>query len=253
MSPGAPWLLAGAGFLAGAVNAVAGGGSLISFPALLAVGVPSVPANVTNSVALWPGYAGSVVGYRRELADERRRTVALALTSLVGAAGGAVLLLTTPASVFTALVPYLVLSACALLAVQPRVARWVAARAGADGRHPVGLPVHAGVLVSSVYGSYFGAGLGVMLLGILGIFLADPLARLNGLKNALSLSIATVALAAFALFGPVRWWLVLVMAAASLAGGFAGARVARRLSSRVLRVLVIGFGVLVAAKLLLLG
>lgn len=251
MTPGAISLLAGAGFLAGTINAVAGGGSLISFPALLAAGVPSVPANVTNTVALWPGYAGSVVGYREELAAERARTVALGLTSLVGAALGAVLLLTTPASVFTALVPWLVLSACALLAVQPRVAAWVAARTGEDGHAGFRLPLHLGVLASSVYGAYFGAGLGVMLLGVLGILLADPLSKLNGLKNALSLSINTVALLAFVVFGPVRWLAVLVMAVTSLGGGFVGARLARRLSSRVLRIVVIVFGVVVGVKLLI--
>ncbi|HEV7207527.1 MAG TPA: sulfite exporter TauE/SafE family protein [Mycobacteriales bacterium] len=251
MTPGAVALLGGAGFLAGTINAVAGGGSLISFPALLAVGVPSVPANVTNTVALWPGYAGSVVGYRAELSEERARTVALGLTSLVGAVLGAVLLLTTPASVFTALVPWLVLSACALLAVQPRVAAWVAGRAGERGHDSFRLPLHLGVLASSVYGAYFGAGLGVMLLGVLGILLADPLSKLNGLKNALSLSINTVALLAFVVFGPVRWLAVLVMAVTSLAGGFVGARLARRLSSRVLRIVVITFGVVVGVKLLL--
>lgn len=251
MSPQHALLLAGAGFLAGGINAVAGGGSLISFPALLAAGVPSVPANVTNTVALWPGYVGGVVPYRRELRGERRRVVALGLTSLVGAVGGAVLLLTTPAAVFTLLVPYLVLSACGLLAVQPWVSRRVTARRD-RATHVSGLgPLHAGTLASSVYGAYFGAGLGVMLLAILGIFLPEGLARLNGLKNALSMAINTVALVAFALFGPVRWLAVLVMAVSSLLGGLAGAKVARRLSSRILRVVVIAFGVLVAGKLLL--
>lgn len=251
MTPGQDALLAGAGFLAGAINAVAGGGSLISFPALLAAGLPSVPANVTNTVALWPGYVGGVLPYRQELAADRARVTALGLTSLVGAVGGAVLLLTTPASVFTLLVPYLVLSACLLLAVQPRVAAWVAGRRGASEAHGSQLPLHLGVLASSVYGAYFGAGLGVMLLAVLGIFLPEGLARLNGPKNALSLSINTVALAAFVLFGPVRWLAVLVMAVTSLLGGFVGARVARRLSSRVLRLVVITFGVVVAVKLLL--
>ncbi len=176
--------------------------------------------------------------------------MALGLTSLVGAALGAVLLLTTPASVFTALVPWLVLSACALLAVQPRVAGWSAARTGEDGHPGFRLPLHLGVLASSVYGAYFGAGLGVMLLGVLGILLADPLSKLNGLKNALPLSINTVALLAFVVFGPVRWLAVLVMAVTSLGGGFLGARLARRLSSKVLRIMVIVFGVVVGVKLL---
>ncbi len=249
MTPGQTTLLAGAGFLGGAINAVAGGGSLVSFPALLAVGLPSVTANVTNTVALWPGYVGGALPYRDELRTQRSRVVALALTSLAGAALGAVLLLTTPASLFTLLVPYLVLAACALLAVQPWVAARVAARPGQSQGSQA--PLHLGVLASSVYGAYFGAGLGVMLLAVLGIFLPEDLARLNGLKNALSLSINTLALLAFVLFGPVRWAAVLVMAVASLLGGVAGARVAKRLSSRVLRLVVIVFGVLVAVKLLL--
>lgn len=244
-------LLAVAGLLAGAVNAVAGGGSLISFPALLAVGLPSVTANVTNTVALWPGYIGGAVPYRAELSAQRARVIALGLTSLAGAALGAVLLLTTPGSVFTLLVPYLVLSACALLAVQPVVATRVAAHARNRTDSPLALPLHLGVLVASVYGAYFGAGLGVMLLALLGILLPEGLAELNSLKNALSLIINTLALVAFALFGPVRWVAVLIMAVASLFGGLAGARIARRLSSQVLRRVVIVFGIVVAVKLLL--
>lgn len=251
MTPGHIVLLAAAGFLAGAINAVAGGGSLVSFPALLAVGLPSITANVTNTVALWPGYVGGAVPYRAELSAQRSRIIALGLTSLVGAALGAVLLLTTPGSVFTLLVPYLVLSACALLAVQPFVAARVAARARGRTDAASVLPLHLGVLVASVYGAYFGAGLGVMLLAILGILLPEGLSELNGLKNALSLTINTLALLAFALFGPVRWVAVLIMAVASLLGGVAGARVARRLSSQVLRRVVIVFGVVVAVKLLL--
>lgn len=250
MTPGHVVLLAVAGFLAGAINAVAGGGSLISFPALLAVGLPSVTANVTNTVALWPGYIGGTVPYRAELSAQRARVIALGLTSLVGAALGAVLLLTTPASVFTLLVPYLVLASCALLAVQPTVAARVAVGTR-DGGATAGLPLHLGVLAASVYGAYFGAGLGVMLLAILGILLPEGLSELNGLKNALSLTINTLALLAFVFFGPVRWVAVLIMAVTSLVGGLAGARVARRLSSRVLRLVVIIFGVVVAVKLLL--
>lgn len=250
MTPHDVVLLGSAGLVAGSLNAVAGGGSLISFPALLAVGYASVPANVTNTVALWPGYTGGVLGYRKEIRDQRVRLTALAVTSAIGAVLGAILLLTVPAGVFRALVPFLILASSLLLALQPAVARVVRALPGPDREHR-GAPLHAVVGLSSVYGAFFGAGLGVMLLGALGVFLSDDLQRVNGLKNALSLLINTVALLAFALFGPVVWNAVAVMAVASLVGGYAGARIARRLDETVLRIAVVTFGVAVGIRLLL--
>lgn len=243
-------LLAAAGLLAGAINAVAGGGSLVSFPVLLAVGYPSVTANVTNTVALWPGYLGAVLGFRADLAGQRRRAVTFSVTSVVGAALGCLLLLGTPGNVFNALIPALVLAACALLAAQPWVARVVRDRAVAGGRWQV-VGLHAGLFLGGVYGAYFGAGLGVMLLAILGIFVPDRLIRVNGVRAVLSLVINTVALLAFALFGPVRWDAVAIMAVASLLGGYLGARVARRLPATALRAVVVGFGVTVASVLAL--
>ena len=253
MNPGEVGLLAGAGFLAGAVNSVAGGGSLISFPALLGAGYPAVPANVTNSVALWPGYVGGALGYAGMLRQRAREFAPLAVTSLVGAVLGAVLLLTTSASVFKSLVPYLILASCVLLAAQPRIAAWVRSRGepGDDATHPVVL--HVCVLGASCYGSYFGAGLGVMLLAVLGVLLHEGLNEVNGIKNALSLLINTVALVAFALFGPVQWAAVLVMATTSLAGGYAGALVAKRIDPRVLRGSVFVFGVVVAGSMIAHG
>ena len=245
-------LLAAAGFAAGAVNAVAGGGSLISFPALLAAGYPSVPANVTNTVALWPGYAGSVAGSRPELAGQRLRVQALGVTSVAGAVLGAVLLLRTSAEAFRAVVPFLILLACLLLAVQPRLAALVRRLPGSDREHRHGV-LHVAALLAAVYGAYFGAGLGVLLLGVLGTFLPDALARVNALKNVLSLVVNTVALVAFALFGPVRWGAALVVAVTSLAGGFLGARLARRIPAALLRALVVAYGVVVAVVLLLGG
>ena len=245
-------LLAAAGFAAGAVNAVAGGGSLISFPALLAAGYPSVPANVTNTVALWPGYAGSVAGSRPELAGQRLRVQALGVTSVAGAVLGAVLLLRTSAEAFRAVVPFLILLACLLLAVQPRLAALVRRLPGSDREHRHGV-LHVAALLAAVYGAYFGAGLGVLLLGVLGTFLPDALARVNALKNVLSLVVNTVALVAFALFGPVRWGAALVVAVTSPAGGFLGARLARRIPAALLRALVVAYGVVVAVVLLLTG
>jgi uncharacterized membrane protein YfcA len=191
-------LLGGAGLLAGGFNAVAGGGSLISFPALLAVGYSSVPANVTNTVALWPGYLGGAIGYRKELAADVPRVVKFGITSVVGSAVGSLLLLTSPASAFTALVPWLILVATAIFAVQPVLAAKVTRRQ-AEGQDVGSALVYVGVLLSAVYGGYFGAGLGIMLLGVLGTLLPLGLQAINGLKNALSLAINTLAMAAFAL------------------------------------------------------
>ena len=247
MTPGTAALLAGGGLLAGAVNAVAGGGSLISFPALLAAGYPPVTANVTNTVALVPGYAGSVAGGRAELRGQSRRLRTLGLVSAAGAAVGAVLLLTTPSEVFRAVVPFLILLGCALLLAQPRLARLVQARGDERRSSPFLL---VGVLLASVYGAYFGAGLGVVLLGLLGVFLAERLARVNALKNVLSTVVNVVALVAFGLFGPVAWEAVLVIAAASLAGGYLGGRVAGRIPSNALRAAVVVYGVVVAVVLL---
>lgn len=240
-------LLAAAGVAAGIVNAIAGGGSLISFPALLAVGYPTVTANVTNTVALWPGYIGGTLGYRSELSGQRARAIAYSVTSVAGAAAGCLLLLVTPDGVFKALVPVLIAVASLLLAAQPWLKRRLSASDRLSGRSNRVL-LHAGICFGGMYGAYFGAGLGVMLLGILGVFVHDHLQRVNAVRAVLSLVINTVAFAAFALFGPVRWYAVAVMAAASLVGGFAGARVARRLSPALLRGVIVtfGFGVAVA-------
>jgi uncharacterized protein len=243
-------LLVGAGLLAGSLNAVAGGGSLISFPALLAAGLPPLQANVTNTVSVWPGYVGTAVGYRPELVGQRPRLVLLLPTALAGAALGCALLLLTPESVFDAVVPFLVLLASLLLAVQARVAERVRAWPGGAGdiRSPL---LHIGALLGAAYGAYFGGGLGVVLLGLLGLFVADGMQRLNALKNVLSLVINTVALLVFALFGPVQWASVAVLAPATLAGGYFGARVARRLDPAVLRWTIVVFGLVVGVALLL--
>jgi uncharacterized membrane protein YfcA len=240
-------LLAGAGLGAGAVNAVAGGGSLVSFPALLAAGYPSVTANVTNSVAVLPGYVGGSLAYRRELAGQGDRIRALAPTSVLGTAAGCALLLTSPASVFDAIVPWLILAACALLALQPRAA--ALAERHRDSRGST-VALHAGLFLGAVYGGYFGAGLGIMLLALLGALLPDDLQRVNALKGVLSLNVAGAAAVAFALFGPIAWDAALVVGVASLAGGAVGVRVARRLPAPVLRGVVVTYGVAVAVALM---
>jgi uncharacterized membrane protein YfcA len=246
MDAGTAALLAAAGFGAGTVNAVAGGGSLITFPALLAAGYPSVAANVTNSIAVLPGYVGGSLAYRRELRGQGARIRALAITSAIGAAAGAALLLVSSQRVFDAIVPWLVLAACGLLAVQPRVA---GAIARADrARSPLAL--HAALFAATIYGGYFGAGLGIMLLAILGVFLDDDLQRLNACKGVLSLLVALVTAVGFALFGPVAWDAAAIIGVTCLAGGAAGVGVARRLPERVLRGVVIAYGVAVAVVLL---
>ena len=230
--------------MAGVFNAVAGGGSLVSFPALLAVGYSSVAANVTNLVALVPGYAGGTAAYRRRLDGQGHRLRTLGATSAAGAAAGTALLLNTSAAAFDAVVPGLVLLACALLAVQPVLAKRIAGRAPAWS-------VHVFVFAASVYGGYFGAGLGIMLLAVLAAALADDLQRLNALKGALSLVVALVSAVAVGLFGPVAWAPAAVMAAASVVGGVLGARIAQRLPSGALRWGVVVYGVVLAVVLAL--
>jgi len=241
-------LLAAAGLVAGAVNAIAGGGSLISFPALLAVGYPALQANVTNTVAVVPGYLGGSLAYRPELEGQRQRVIFLGAVSFVGGLAGAILLLISPGAVFRAIVPWLILFSCGLLAVQPRVTAWVRKQTkGGEAPRPVQA---AAQVLAAVYGGYFGAGLGVMMLAFLGLFLHDSLQRLNALKGLLSLVVNLVAALIFAVFGPVAWWPVLIMAVTSLVGGNLGVYVARRLSPHVLRTMVIGVGLAVGIRLL---
>jgi hypothetical protein len=247
-------LLTGAALLAGGVNAVAGGGSLISFPALLFVGYPAVTANVTNTVALCPGYVGGTIGYRKELAGQRSRAVVLGLNSTVGAVAGSYLLLVSSPEVFERIVPFLILAACGLLAVQAPLGRMVRRRTG-TGDQPVGwtnlLALHAFQFIGAVYGAYFGAGLGIMMLAVLGIFLSDTLQRLNALKGLMSLVINVVGAIYFAFLAEVVWFAVAIMAVASLIGGRVGVAMARRLNDQALRWMVVVFGVVVAIRLML--
>ena len=242
-------LLAAAGFAAGAVNAVAGGGSLISFPALLGAGYGSVTANVTNAVAVLPGYLGGSLAYRRELEGQRRRVVALSATTAVGAVLGGWILIVSPASVFEAIVPFLILASCALLAAQPALSRVIRPAARGEDEHR-SLRLHAGAFLAAIYGGYFGAGLGILLLAVLGVTLHDSLQRLNALKGLLSFAIGLAAVAYFAIFGPIAWGPAALMAVASLAGGQAGVAIARRLRPGPLRALIVAFGVAVAIWLL---
>lgn len=242
-------LLLVAGLAAGSINAVAGGGSLVSFPMMLAVGLPPLTANVTNSVAVWPGYVGTTWGYRRELSTERRRLLALAPAAVAGSVLGCVLLLVSSPEAFERIVPFLVILGSLLLAVQGRITERVRTWRGAG--HGARSPqLHVLILLGAVYGAYFGGGLGVLLLASLGLFLVADLQRINGLKSALSLVINAVSLVAFALFGPVDWATVAVVAPAALLGGYLGARLARRLDPDRLRSTVVAFGLVVGVALL---
>lgn len=243
-----------AGLAAGTVNGAAGGGTLVSFPALLATGLPALRANITSTVGILPGYAGSIAGYRAELEEQAARAVPLSASALVGALAGAVLLLTTPAHDFATLAPYLVLAACALFAAQPLVARLARSHAtgpeaGPPSRRRLAL-AHAGTLAGAVYGGYFGAGLGVVLLALLGVVLPDTLMRTNGLRAILSLVVNFAAAAVFLVHGAIAWVDVAVLVPTSLVGGYVGARVARRLPPVAFRVLVIALGLATAGRLL---
>ena len=241
--------LALAGFLAGGVNAIAGGGSLISFPALLSVGYAPVTANVTNTVAIWPGYLGTAVRLRGELSGQRPRVIALGVTCIVGAVAGTALLLLTPSAWFQAIVPWLLLVAAALVALQARLTEHVRALPGGAGEHRSVL-LHLATFGGATYGAYFGAGAGVIMLAVLGLFLPEGLHRLNALRSALVLVVNTIALVLFALFGPVAWDAAAVMAVASLAGGWAGASISQRVNATALRASVVAIAVAAAALML---
>ncbi|MHB1088871.1 MAG: sulfite exporter TauE/SafE family protein [Acidimicrobiales bacterium] len=243
-------------FVAGAVNALAGGGTLISFPVLVAIGVPALPANITNTVSLCPGYFSGTLAQRADLAPQVVRTKRLAMVGLVGGAIGSFLLELTPNKEFTIAVPWLILLSCALLLAQERIRTWVRTRTetkreSAAHDHVLRDPSWGSVVAvfgAAIYGGFFGAGLGIMLLGLLGLFTDDSLRHVNALKQALSLVINVCAAVIFSVSGNVRWELVPIMAIAALLGGYAGGRLSTVVNATALRWTVIVFGVAVAVK-----
>jgi uncharacterized protein len=249
MDPSGGVLLALAGFAAGAINAAAGGGSLVTFPALIAVGYPPLVANVTNNVAVSPGYATGAWGYRRELRGQRGRIVPLAAVSALGSIVGVGVILVSSQSAFEGIVPFLVLAACALLAAQPAIRRRIGERAGEGGRPGMGALVSQ--TLAAVYGGYFGAALGVAVLALLCAFFDDTLQRLNALKALLQLVIGGAAALGFVLLTPVAWGAAAIVGPASLAGGLVGARLAKQVSDRVLRGGIVAYGVVAAVWLFL--
>lgn len=235
-------LLALAAIGAGAINALAGGGSILTFPALIAAGIPPIAANITNTVALFPGYIGGVIGQARDLRGQSRRLLVLGPIALAGGLLGGLLILVSSERLFAALVPWLLLGGCALLGIQDRVRSWLQRRSGALG---LGWAV-APVFLAAIYGGYFGAGLSVIFLAVLGLTLEDSLTRLNGLKQALALCANISAAILFAFSGKVVWSAAVVMAAGSLLGGALGGRLASVISPKTLRASVIAIGAGVA-------
>ncbi len=237
-----------AGLAAGIINAVVGSGSLITFPVLLAFGVPPVVANVSNNVGLVPGNAAGVYGYRRHLAGQRGRLLRLGAASALGAAAGAAALLLLPASAFRLIVPGLILLACVLVIVQPRLSAWVKAHSG-EARPHGGPSLIGGVFATGVYGGYFGAAQGVILFGLLGVFIADDVQRLNAAKNVLQTIANGVAAIIFMLVASVDWKVAGLIAAGSTIGGLIGARLGQQLRPAMFRAVVVVIGVIAVVKL----
>ncbi len=248
MTPIEVLAIAAAGVAAGTINTIVGSGSLITFPTLVAFGVPPVVANVSNTLGLVPGGASGVIGYRRELAGQRPRALRLGVAAVAGGITGAILLLAFPASTFERVVPYLILVACALVALQPRLSRALARRRPDGAEHSLGLAFF--IYLTGIYGGYFGAAQGVILISLLAIFVPDDLQRLNGLKNLLTLFVNGIAAVLFVVLAPVSWSVVVLVAAGSIAGGQIGAAVGRRLPPLLLRVAIIVVGTVVAVRML---
>lgn len=253
MSPAGALAIFAAGLAAGAINTIVGSGSLITFPTLLALGYSPVVANVTNTVGLVPGSLSGVIGYRRELVGQRSRLVYLGSASAAGGLTGAIVLLVLPGTVFRRVVPILILVACAMVAAQPRLsARLANRRSQAQGPEPIhgGPALLVTVFVTGVYGGYFGAAQGVILIALLGIFLEDHLQRINAAKNLLALLVNGVAALVFIVFAHVAWDAAAVLAAGAVIGGQVGATVGRRLPASLLRGVIVVVGTGVAIRLL---
>jgi uncharacterized membrane protein YfcA len=244
-----------AGMMAGAVNAIVGSGSLITFPTLLFFGYSPLVANVSNTVGLVFGSISGAIGYRRELAGQRERATPLLIAALLGGLTGGSLLILLPATAFARIVPILIIGACILVALQPRLTRAIAARRArtgtADGEHHRAPLLLGSVFLTAVYGGYFGAAQGVILMAILAILVVDDLQRLNGLKNLIAAVTNGVAAILFILVAPVAWQPAILIAIGSTIGGQLGALVGRRLSPFALRFAIIAIGSVVAVKLLL--
>jgi uncharacterized protein len=245
MSPLDALAIFAAGLAAGTINVIVGSGSVITFPVLLALGYPPVLANVSNNVGLVPGNVSATVAYRRELVGQRRRLIKLGCASLSGGLIGAILLLGLPQSVFKAAVPALIALAAVLMALQPRISAGLERRG--DRQAHGGAALMVGVFLTGIYGGYFGAAQGVILIALLAIFIDDDLQRLNGTKNALALMVNGVAGIFFVATTHISWSVAGLIALGSVIGGQVGGRYGRRLPAPVLRsvIVVVGLGVAV--------
>ena len=235
-----------AGIAAGTINTVVGSGTLITFPTLIAIGIPPVTANVSNTLGLVPGSLSGAIGYRRELAGQRARLLRLGVASVLGGTTGAVLLLVLPAAAFGAIVPVLIALGCILVVAQPAISRRVAARAEALGQSR---PEHGAVWVwvlvylAGVYGGYFGAAQGVLLMAILGVGLTETMQRNNATKNVLALLVNLVAAVVFVFVAHIDWAVAGLIALGAVIGGQLGATVGRRLPAWALRAFIVVVGV----------
>lgn len=242
------YLLIGlATFLASAINALAGGGTLLTFPALTAMGIPAVIANVTNHVALFPGYLGAVGAQWKTIKSQLHRLYWYIPAALIGGVLGGILLLRSAETLFKDLVPYLILSASLLLAFGDQIRNWITKR-NADGTTSSAPMIVSAVavLLAAIYGGYFGAGLSVIYLAVLGIFLNDSLTELNGLKQILSLTTNMAASLFFVFSDKVDWTVAAIMAVFALLGGIAGGKLAGRISAKTLRIVVVTIGIIVS-------
>jgi uncharacterized membrane protein YfcA len=237
-------ILLGVGILAGVVSTVVSLASIVSYPALLALGIPPLSANVTNTMALLFTAVGATAGSQQELVGQRGRVLRIGVLTALGGATGAALLLLTPSGTFEVVAPVLIAGASLVLLVQPRIA---AAAAHLGGEHSV--PLKVAVFTVAIYTGYFGAAGGILMLAVLGAMLELPLVRVNAVKNVVSGLSNGVAAVGFAAFGPVRWGAVLPLAAGFLTGGWIGPSLVRRLPGEALRVVVVVCGVAVAIKL----
>lgn len=238
-----------AGLWAGTINTVVGSGTLVTFPVLVTLGYPPLTATTSNAIGLIPGTVAGSIGYRRELAGQRSRVLRLAIASIAGALCGSALLLLLPEKAFETIVPVLIAFALVLVIVQPKLSNWLAGR----GERPE----HGGpllfvlVFLLGIYGGYFTAAQGVMLMAVFGLLLAQSMQRNNALKNVLSAVVNTVAGVVYAFLAPISWPVVAVLAVSSTLGGFLGASIGRRLSPAVLRAVIVLIGLAAIVKLLL--
>jgi uncharacterized membrane protein YfcA len=243
-----------AGIGAGTINTIVGSGTLITFPVLLAVGLPPVTANVSNTLGLVPGSVSGAIGYRRELRGQRDRVLRLSAAALVGAVAGAALLITLPSEAFGTIVPVLIALALVLVVAQPRLARAIRLRRERAGgpANPHGGPVLlGGMTLASMYGGYFGAAQGVIYLALMGLLINDDLQRINAVKNVLGAVVNGAAAVFFLFVADFDWTAVLLIAVGSAAGGQLGARLGRRLPPAALRAVIVAVGVVAILQLVL--